>query len=586
MREQMEMLRKLVEDSRRTEETRTPAGRAGKEGEAKLVKLSEQDDIEAYLTTFERVMRAYEIKEERWAVKLAPYLTGKAQLAYAAMRAEDTGSYRCLKDAILRRYDISEETYRRRFREAVKKEEETVSELTVRLNDLLQKWTKECKTVEDIRDMMVQEQLLDALPRELKIWVAERKPKTSKEAAELADNYLRARKHEHRTEPSGGRQDKGSSWNKGTRDARDAPKVPSGRETLGGQAPRRIENREAIHCFTCGKKGHIARHCRTNALVCIGLPGDMRREGTVNGQCAKNIMLDTGCSSTMVHRNLVPEAQILDGESAVVRCAHGDSVLYPMAEVNIEVDGCTISAVAAVSDTLPMDVLLGTDVPELGKLLSRVSAEFREQSNALVATTRARARQEAEAEKESLQKQQRSKVRPNPVLPVEDIQPEMWNMGDELDGSIFMGGRERPLLSRSQKRDGRERYRQRVCAEPSTGVQVSMSAEELKRLQETDRTLEIIRRAVLKQQSENGVSFVEKEGLIYRVVRAPLGRDGGELYTREQLVLPVPCRGMVMELAHSIPLAGHLGKHKTTDRVQQRFYWPTLRKDVADYCRR
>ena len=108
MREQMEMLRKLVEDSRRTEETRTPAGRAGKEGEAKLVKLSEQDDIEAYMTTFERVMRAYEIKEERWAVKLAPYLTGKAQLAFAAMRAEDTGSYRCLKDAILRRYDISE----------------------------------------------------------------------------------------------------------------------------------------------------------------------------------------------------------------------------------------------------------------------------------------------------------------------------------------------------------------------------------------------------------------------------------------------------------------------------------------------
>eukprot|EP00731_Ephydatia_muelleri_P021055 Em0013g782a len=528
MREQMEMLRKLVEDSRRTEETRTPAGQAGKEGEAKLVKLSEQDDIEAYLTTFERVMRAYEIKEERWAVKLAPYLTGKAQLAYAAMRAEDTGSYRCLKDAILRRYDISEETYRRRFREAVKKEEETVSELTVRLNDLLQKWTKECKTVEDIRDMMVQEQLLDALPRELKIWVAERKPKTSKEAAELADNYLRARKNEHRTEPSGSRQDKGSSWSK-------------------------------------------------------GLPGDMRREGTVNGRSAKNIMLDTGCSRTMVHRNLVSEAQILDGESAVVRCAHGDSVLYPMAEVNIEVDGCTISAVAAVSDTLPMDVLLGTDVPELGKLLSRVSAEFREQSNALVATTRARVRQEAEAEKESLQKQQRSKVRPNPVLPVEDIQPEVWNMGEELDGSIFIGGRERPLLSRSQKRDGRK---QRVCAEPSTGVQVSMSAEELRRLQETDRTLEIIRRAVLKQQSENGVSFVEKEGLIYRVARAPLSRDGGELYTREQLVLPVQCRGMVMELAHSIPLAGHLGKHKTTDRVQQRFFWPTLRKDVADYCRR
>lgn len=82
--------------------------------------MSEQDDIEANLTTFKRGMWAYEIKEEQWAVKLAPYLTGKAQLA---MRAEDTGSYRCLNDAILRRFDISDETYRQRFREAVKREE-------------------------------------------------------------------------------------------------------------------------------------------------------------------------------------------------------------------------------------------------------------------------------------------------------------------------------------------------------------------------------------------------------------------------------------------------------------------------------
>ena len=168
-----------------------------------------------------------------------------------------------------------------------------MSELTVRLNDLLQKWTKECKTVQDIRDMMVQEQLLDALPRELKIWVAERKPKRSKETAELADNYLRARKHEHRTEPSGSRQDKGSSWNKGARDARDAPKVPSGRETLGGQAPRRIENREAIHAlFHLWQKGPYCKALSyTNALVCIGLPSDMRREGTVNGRSARNIIL-------------------------------------------------------------------------------------------------------------------------------------------------------------------------------------------------------------------------------------------------------------------------------------------------------
>ena len=90
------------------------------------MKLTVQDDIESYLVTFERVMRAYEVKENRWAVKLAPQLTGKAQQAYAAMRAEDAGTYQLLKEAILRRYDISDETYRQRFRETVKKEDETV----------------------------------------------------------------------------------------------------------------------------------------------------------------------------------------------------------------------------------------------------------------------------------------------------------------------------------------------------------------------------------------------------------------------------------------------------------------------------
>ena len=69
-------------------------------------------------------------------------------------------------------------------------------------------------------------------------------------------------------------------------------------------------------------------------------------------------MLDTGCSRTTVHSDLVSEGQIRERESAVVRCAHGDTVMYPMADICVELDGCTIDTVVAVSDTLPMDVLL------------------------------------------------------------------------------------------------------------------------------------------------------------------------------------------------------------------------------------
>ena len=35
----------------------------------------------------------------------------------------------------------------------------------------------------------------------------------------------------------------------------------------------------------------------------------------------------------------------------------------------------------------------------------------------------------------------------------------------------------------------------------------------------------------------------------------------------EQLILPVQCRYGVLQLAHAIPLAGHLGKDKTAQRI-------------------
>ena len=41
---------------------------------------SDSEDIEEYLTTFERVMKVHKIPEERWSYKLATHLTGKAQL--------------------------------------------------------------------------------------------------------------------------------------------------------------------------------------------------------------------------------------------------------------------------------------------------------------------------------------------------------------------------------------------------------------------------------------------------------------------------------------------------------------------------
>ena len=51
------------------------------------------------------------------------------------------------------------------------------------------------------------------------------------------------------------------------------------------------------------------------------------------------------------------------------------------------------------------------------------------------------------------------------------------------------------------------------------------------------------------------------------------------------VVLPRHCRGTVLKLAHDVPLGGHLGREKTGRCLLRRFYWPTLFKDVAEFCR-
>ena len=50
-----------------------------------LSKLTEEDDIEAYLTTFERMMEGYSIDKGKWSYKLAPNLTGRAQQAFCSL---------------------------------------------------------------------------------------------------------------------------------------------------------------------------------------------------------------------------------------------------------------------------------------------------------------------------------------------------------------------------------------------------------------------------------------------------------------------------------------------------------------------
>ena len=612
---------------------RSDSAAAGLGKEPSLAKFSEADtDIEHYLTGFERIATAYKWPKGTWTLRLTPMLTGKAMAAYANMDHAQAGDYDQVKAAILRRYDINEETYRQRFRTTRKEREESYGELAIRLRDLFCKWAQPNKsTVEEVTELMVMEQLVANMPLELQVWVRERKPKTVKETGEIADDYVLARKgtvQEKRCHKCGQKGHLAGSCPTAGNSAGGVDRRRDGSGSTTAQKGSGFPRMKAEpRCYQCGQLGHIAPKCPNRgrrqsgyygrkltsreslpAKVQWGKIGEPTCEGEVEGTLVQ-MVVDTGCSCTLVREDLVSFDKVDTTKMMRVQCAHGDEVEYPTAEVRIRIGERELLVKAGVSSTLPRPVLLGRDVT------NRLGFDV-DKTQAYAVLTRNQWKKQAEEERFQQAKEKASGATPNPIMDIaegqssEEERQEMTGL-EILDEDLFgKPGKERKTRreKRGDKQTWQATYREQnplqsegvggseseVVEElPESAVAgavedrhgLDFSREELKRLQAKDTTLEQVRWYVSgKVKPPVGVSFFERDGLLYRQWDAK-ETDGDGVRAVEQLVLPVVCRKTVLKLAHTVPLAGHLGQRKTLRRVLQRFYWPRVCHDVVEYCR-
>ena len=160
---------------------------------------------------------------------------------------------------------------------------------------------------------------------------------------------------------------------------------------------------------------------------------ELKRSGAVEGTAVDSILLDTGCSRTLVRQELVPRRKMLEGEAVAIRCAHGDTVLYPLALVQMVVDGRDMEVKAAVSENLPMDVLLGTDVPDLPELLNHGSKVREKVADALAVVTHAQRKQQQCEKKLAQQRELESGVSST------GMEDGKWMFA--VDDELFEGGR-------------------------------------------------------------------------------------------------------------------------------------------------
>lgn len=351
----------------------------------RLHPLTRDDDIEQFLTTFERMATAYRWPRANWAIRLVPLLTGKARSAYVAMDGTDAEDYDKVKDAILIKYEINAEIYQQRFRSSEILPDETLRELYVQLKDLFSKWVKpETCTILQLSEFVILEQFMRMINTDMAVWIKEHDPATAEEAAKLAERYLAAQRDtQHRF---GGRSQRWPSKSGG-----EGGHAQYKMSFTGKQGDR--TNKQEERCYYCGEVGHTKPFCpsrkiKHSALCYVPRPhppptsspeslqiytAEIVTQDLVNGQSAK-ALVDTGSTQTLIHNSLVPEDEYSTQNAIKVCCVHGEVREYPTAEIYLTVQGQTFLLHVAVSSQLPYEVVLGQDLPILYDLVSQVQS--------------------------------------------------------------------------------------------------------------------------------------------------------------------------------------------------------------------
>ena len=268
--------------------------------------------MDAYLQRFERFATTAKWEKTGWASKLSALLSGRALEVYSRLSEEAAQDYDRVKLALMKRYDLTEDGYQRKFRASKPEVDESPEQLIVRLDRYLLRWLELSDTersFKGLKDLIVKEQFIDSCPKELAIHLRERAPETLAQIAKIADQYLEAHgkhlfSHVRRKPVVLPRKDETKNQQN------DSTTVVCFKCNARGHRAVNYPS-QVKRCFVCGKQGHEARNCRSGKQK----SGGQNRDGlpVQRGQ------VSAGC--------LVHPPEVKPTEEEVRACTKDDKLL-------------------------------------------------------------------------------------------------------------------------------------------------------------------------------------------------------------------------------------------------------------------
>ena len=557
---------------------------AEREDRAKAPKLpsfvDNKDDLDAYLQRFERFAETAKWIKDGWASKLSALLTGRALEVYSRLSEEAAKDYDKVKIALMKRYDLTEDGYRRKFRASKPEVDESPEQFIVRLDRYLLRWLELSdteQTFDGLKGLIVKEQFIDSCPKDLAIHLRERAPETLAKIAKIADQYLEAH-GKHLFSPA----------------SRKLTVQPEKDEAKNMQI-----NPTALHCFKCNTRGHKAVNCPTIAkrFFLCGKRGhearNCRSGGTRSGGQSKdgNPMqrgqVSAGC--------LVQLPEVKPTEEEVKACIKDDKLLLACGKKIPLLSSACVEPLTGVRSKMPVvkgrvgerpvDVLRDTGCSGIVVKKELVSEDqFTGDFNVMLLidnTARKVPIAKIDIDTPYLKGQVEAQCLPDAVYDLIVGNVPGARAADDPDPSWQDHVQEAcAVTTRSQAKKAGEHIPLKV---PSTNESPVVDREKLKQMQRDDKSLQKYWEkdgVVVRGQAEN--SFEVKGGVLYRVYKHPYINGGKPL---KQVMVPVQLRSRIMELAHGSIMGGHMGIKKTTDKIQSAFYWPGIQGDVTRYCK-
>ena len=154
------------------------------------------DEMDSYLTRFERYAILNKWDPSMRASYLSALLKGRALEVFVRLFKDDQSDYGQIKEVLLTNFDLTECSFRKKFRDCRPEKAETFRLLSGRLASYLDKWlglAKVEKTYEAVCDFMARDQFLDCCSHELYLYLKSKPFKTLGELAHEADLFADAK---------------------------------------------------------------------------------------------------------------------------------------------------------------------------------------------------------------------------------------------------------------------------------------------------------------------------------------------------------------------------------------------------------